>query len=84
MITSDPSCIACSRTLPADGLPAASRRASVFDAVVDRVADQMEKGVRQLVQHATIQLGVAASHLPADRPCPERETGRGPPAEACR
>ena len=37
-----------------------------FDAVVDGVAHEVQQRVGQLVQHATVELGVAAPHVPAD------------------
>ena len=37
-----------------------------FDAVIDGVADEVEQGIRELVQHPAIQLRVLAAHFPAD------------------
>ena len=47
-------------------LPARWRSVGEFDAVVDRVADQMHQRVGELVQHAAIQFGVGTFDLPAD------------------
>ena len=55
-----------------------------LDAVVDGVADQVQQRVAELLEHAAVELGVLAPHLPAHvlarRPGPRR----GRPGAACR
>ena len=49
--------------MPGRGLPAASRSAGRLEAVVDRVADHVDQGVRELVDHPLVQLGLLAADL---------------------
>ena len=66
MTTSEPSCIACSAH---DRLRRLSVRRPLIrrvNAVIDGVADEVEQGVRQLMQDTAVQLGVFTAHFPAN------------------
>ena len=66
MMTSDPNCMACSRIVALARLAGRLAFVGRLDAVIDRVADEVEERVGQAVEHTAVELGIAAPDLPVD------------------
>ena len=67
-----PRCEARSETVPARGLPARLALVGRLEPVVDRVADHVDQGVGELVDHPLVELGLLAADLEDRPPCPRR------------
>ena len=76
-----PRCSARSSTRPARGLPAASRSCGRLDPVRDRVAQQVDDGLRDAVEDHPVELGLGAADRQLDLLALLRTRGRGSRAE---
>ena len=66
MITLPPACWAEISSVPVAGLPAATRSSDAFEAVVERVADEVHERIAERVDHGAVELGVLAHELQVD------------------